>query len=167
MVMTSTPDTTGEMDKIILIVREFMTFDHSAIIGYFLIYFLLGYVLYASLFAAVGAAMGDDWGEGQSLTLIVAIPVIIAFYLGIAAVENPSSSLATWSSIFPLFSPIIMPARIVFEPPASDIILSLVLLVLSCLFFVWISGRIYRVGILMYGKKTSLKDFILWMFRSN
>lgn len=165
--MTSTATDNGMMDNIMLIVKEAATFDYGYILGLFLVYFLLGYVLYASLFAAVGAAMGDDWGEGQSLTLIVAIPVIIAFYIGIAVIENPTSSLATWSSMVPLFSPIVMPARIVFEPPLSQVIASIAILFLTCIFFVWVSGRIYRIGILMYGKKTTLKDFVLWMFRKN
>ncbi len=165
--MTSTATDNGMMDNVMLMIKEAATFDYGYILGLFLVYFLLGYVLYASLFAAVGAAMGDDWGEGQSLTLIVAIPVIIAFYIGIAVIENPTSSLATWSSMVPLFSPIVMPARIVFEPPISQVIASIVILFLTCIFFVWISGRIYRIGILMYGKKTTAKDFVLWMFRKN
>ena len=111
--------------------------------------------------------MGDDWGEGQSLTLIVAIPVIIAFYIGIAVIDNPTSTLAVWSSIFPLFSPIVMPARIVFDPPVIQIVTSVLVLILTCVLFIWISGRIYRIGILMYGKKTTLKDFVQWMFRKD
>ncbi len=157
----------GMMDKIQLVISEMMTFNYSYILSLFLVYFLLGYVLYASLFAAVGAAMGDDWGEGQSLTLIVAIPVMVAFYIGIAVVQNPSSSLATWSSIVPLFSPIVMPARLVFEPPMWEVVTSVVVLFLTSIFFVWMSGRIYRIGILMYGKKVGLKEFATWMFRKN
>ena len=123
--------------------------------------------MYASLFAAVGAAMGDDWGEGQSLTLIITIPVIIAFYIGFAVVENPTSTLAVWASMFPLFSPIVMPARVVFDPPIIQVVISVVILVLTGIFFTWVSGRIYRIGILMYGKKTTLKDFAKWMFRKD
>jgi len=164
---TSTKDGAGDMDQIMVILQELQNFNWGYIIFLFIIFFLLGYILYASLFAAVGAAMGDDWGEGQSLTLIVGIPVVIAFYLGMASINNPSSSLAFWSSMVPLFSPIVMPARLVFDPPLSEIIMSIVLLLLSCLFFIWLSGRIYRVGILMYGKKTSIKDFVQWMFRKD
>lgn len=164
---TSTKTGAGDADQIIVILQELQNFDWGYIIFLFIVFFLLGYILYASLFAAVGAAMGDDWGEGQSLTLIVGIPVVIAFYLGMASINNPSSSLAYWSSMFPLFSPIVMPARLVFDPPLSEIILSIVILLVSCIFFIWLSGRIYRVGILMYGKKTSLKDFVLWMFRKD
>lgn len=131
----------------------------------FVLYFLGGYFLYSSLFAAVGASMSDDLGEGQSLTLPIAIPVILALYIMMAAVQAPNSSLAVWSSIFPLFSPIVMPARLAFNIPAWEIATSLVLLLITSVFFVWLSGRIYRVGILLYGKKVTLKELGKWMFR--
>ncbi len=164
---TTSTSNSNDMEKIMFIFQELGNFNFGYIIFIFLIFFLGGYVIYASLFAAVGAAMGDDWGEGQSLTLIVAIPVIIAFYIGIAVIENPTSTLAVWSSIFPLFSPIVMPARIVFDPPVVQIITSVIVLILTSILFIWISGRIYRIGILMYGKKTTLKDFVQWMFRKD
>ena len=130
----------------------------------FIFYFLGGYFLYASLFAAVGSAMGDDMSEGQALTLPITIPVILALYIMIVAVRTPHSSLAVWSSIFPLFSPIVMPARLAFDPPMWQVALSLAVLVGTVLFFVWLSGRIYRVGILMYGKKVSFKEIGKWLF---
>lgn len=130
----------------------------------FVFYFLGGYFLYASMFAAVGSAMGDDLGEGQSLTIPITIPVLLAFYIMMAAVQAPNSSMAVWSSIFPLFSPIVMPARLAFGPPLWEIALSMVLLAAASVFFVWLSGRIYRVGILMYGKKVTLKELGKWMF---
>lgn len=135
------------------------------VVPLFILYFLGGYFLYSSLFAAVGASMSDDLGEGQALTLPIAIPVILALYIMMAAVQAPNSSLAVWSSIFPLFSPIVMPARLGFNIPAWEIILSVVLLIATAVFFVWLSGRIYRVGILMYGKKVTLKELGKWMFR--
>ncbi len=130
----------------------------------FLFYFLGGYFLYASLFAAVGSAMGDDLGEGQSLTIPITIPVIFAFYIMIVAVQAPNSSLAVWSSIVPLFSPIVMPARLTFAPPWWEVLLSVAVLAATAVFFVWLSGRIYRVGILMYGKKVTLRELGRWMF---
>lgn len=135
-----------------------------AILPLFVIYFLGGYLLYSSLFAAVGSAMSDDMGESQSLTIPITIPVLIAFYIMIVAVEAPNSSLAVWSSIFPLFSPIVMPARLAFDPPLWQVALSVALLIATSLFFVWLSARIYRVGILMYGKKVTLKELGKWMF---
>lgn len=131
----------------------------------FLLYYLGGYFLYASLFAAVGSAMEDDMGEGQALTIPITIPVVIAFYIMIVSVKSPNSSLAVWSSIFPLFSPIVMPARLAFSPPAWQIALSLIMLIATAIFFVWVSARIYRVGILMYGKKVTFKELGTWMFR--
>ncbi|MFZ2897294.1 MAG: ABC transporter permease [Saprospiraceae bacterium] len=135
-----------------------------SILPLFVIYFLGGYLLYSSLFAAVGSAMSDDMGESQSLTVPITIPVLIAFYIMIVSVEAPNSSLAVWSSIFPLFSPIVMPARLAFDPPVWQVALSVVLLIATSLFFVWLSARIYRVGILMYGKKVTLKELGKWMF---
>lgn len=130
----------------------------------FVLFFLGGFFIYSSLFAAVGSAIGDDMGEGQSLTIPITVPVLLAFYIMIVAVRSPNSTLAVFASIFPLFSPIVMPARMAFNPPAWQIILSLALLVGSALFFVWLSARIYRVGILMYGKKATFKDLRKWFF---
>ncbi len=130
----------------------------------FLFYFLGGYFLYASLFAAVGSAMSDDLGESQSLTLPITIPVILALYIMMVVVTTPQSNLAIWSSIFPLFSPIVMPARLAFSPPVWQIIVSMLVLAGTSIFFVWLSARIYRVGILMYGKKVSFKEIGKWLF---
>jgi ABC-2 type transport system permease protein len=134
------------------------------IIPAFLLYFLCGYFMYAAMFAAIGSAMGDDMGEGQSLTLIVMIPVILGFYIMMAALQAPNSSLAVGSSFVPLFAPIVMPARLPFDPPAWQIIGSLLVTVIFSGFMVWLAGRIYRVGILNYGKKGSLKDMGRWLF---
>lgn len=149
---------------IALAMNEITSQNWLMIFPLFVLYFLGGYFLYSSLFAAVGSAMGDDLGEGQSLTLPITIPVIIAFYIMIVAIQAPNSSLAVWSSIFPLFSPIVMPARLAFDPPLWEILLSVVILLATAIFFVWLSGRIYRVGILMYGKKVSFKELGKWIF---
>jgi len=154
----------SDVETIISAMDELWAFNYFEIFFFFILFFLAGYILYASLFAAIGAAMGDDWGEGQSLTLVVVIPVVMAFYVGIAVIEDPNSSLGVFASIFPLFSPVVMPARIVFEPPLWQILLSLGLLIANCWLFIWISGRIYRAGILMYGKKTTLRELVKWMF---
>jgi len=130
----------------------------------FILYFLGGLIIYSSLFAAVGSAVGDDIQEGQSLVLPITIPIILAFYIMTVAVRDPDSPLALWSSIFPLFSPIVMPARLAFSPPIWQVLLSVFLLILGVWFFVWLSGRIYRVGILMYGKKASFKELGKWIF---
>jgi ABC-2 type transport system permease protein len=148
----------------ISLMEELKRMNWVYILVVFIVFFLGGFFIYSSLFAAVGSAIGDDMGEGQSLTIPITIPVLLAFYIMIVAVRSPNSSLAVWASIFPLFSPIVMPARIAFDPPLWQVILSLVLLIGSALFFVWLSARIYRVGILMYGKKASFKDLRRWFF---
>ena len=129
----------------------------------FILYFLGGYFMYAALFAAVGSAMGDDMGESQTLTIPITIPVILAFYIMMAAIQNPNSSLAVWSSMFPLFAPIVMPARLAFDPPLWQVLVSLVLVFLFAGLMVWMASRIYRIGILNYGKKSSLKDMGKWI----
>lgn len=162
--------TAGQIDPeetqamVIQVMDELARLNWWVIIPLFIAYFLGGYFIYASLFAAVGSAMGDDLGEGQSLTIPITIPVLLAFYIMIASIEAPNSSLAVWSSIFPLFSPIVMAARIPYEPPVWQLILSMVLLIGTAVGLVWLSGRIYRVGILMYGKKVNLKELLRWMF---
>jgi len=158
------PDT-NEMPFIVdEITNELYSQNWLLIVPLFIFYFLGGYFLYASMFAAVGSAMGDDLGEGQALTIPITIPVILAFYIMFAAVQSPHSKLAVWSSMFPLFSPIVMPARLAFDPPVWQILLSVAILAATSIFFVWLSARIYRVGILMYGKKVSFRELGKWIF---
>jgi len=159
------PEDTQAM--VAMALEEFKNQNWWLILPLFVFYFLGGYFLYSSLFAAVGSAMGDDLGEGQSLTIPITIPVIIAFYIMIVAIEAPNSSLAVWSSIFPLFAPIVMPARLAFSPPVWEVALSVVLVGATSIFFVWLSGRIYRVGILLYGKKITLKELGKWMLSND
>lgn len=151
----------GKMGQAIF---ELKNQNWALILPLFFVFFILGYLMYASLFAAVGSAVGDDQGEAQSLTLPITLPVIAAIYIMFAAVRSPDSSLAVWSSIFPLFSPIVMPARLPFHPPAWQIALSLALLIGTVIGLVWIAGRIYRIGILMYGKKVTFKELGKWLF---
>ena len=148
------------------VIAELQSQNWWLIAPLFVLYFLGGYFLYASMFAAVGSAMGDDLGEGQALTIPITIPVVLALYIMMVAVKSPNSSLAVWSSIFPLFSPIVMPSRLAFSPPAWQIAVSVIVLIATCIFFVWLSARIYRVGILMYGKKVTFKELGKWMFRA-
>ena len=91
--------------------------------------------------------------------------LVLAFYITIAATQSPNSGLAVWSSMFPLFSPIVMPSRLPFDPPWWQVVSSILLLIGACIALVWLSGRIYRVGILLYGKKVSLLEMGRWIFR--
>jgi ABC-2 type transport system permease protein len=129
----------------------------------FIIFFLGGYFIYSSLFAAMGSAINEDMGEGQQLMLPIVIVVMIAFYMLFPVLSNPNGNLAVFASLFPLFSPIIMPARLAFDPPWWQIVLSMLIMVLTVWFFLWVTSRIYRVGILMYGKKANLQEMIKWM----
>lgn len=141
------------------------------IIGCFLFYFLFGYLFYASLFAAVGSAVNEDPQDAQSLLLPVTMPIIVAIMLMMNAVVNPSSTMATWSSMIPFFSPIVMMGRIPFGVPGTvpywQLIVSMLSLVGGFLFTTWVSAKIYRTGILLYGKKVTWKEMIKWVFRKS
>ena len=145
------------------VVRELLSYNWWLIGISFILYYVGGYLLYSSLFGAMGAMMGDDLGESNSLSIIVTIPVILALYIGIVAAQSPNSPLAVYSSIFPLFSPIVMPCRLAYDPPMWQIGLSIVLLFAATYGIVLLSAKIYRVGILMYGKKADLKEIVKWM----
>jgi len=147
-----------------LIIDEFLRMNWLLIIPVFVLFFLGGYFIYSSVFAAIGSAVDEDLGEAQQFMLPVILPVILAFMIMMSTIENPNSGLAVFGSIFPLFSPIIMPARLPFDPPMWEIALSLILLIGTTLLFIWLSGRIYRVGILMYGKKLTFRELGRWMF---
>ncbi len=135
------------------------------IVGFSILFFIGGYFLYASLFAAVGSTIGDDLGEGQSLTFPIMLPIILAFVIMTTVViREPHSNLSVFASLFPLFSPIVMPGRLAFDPPMWQVLLSILLLLGTAVFFVWLSGRIYRVGILLYGKKVTAKEVWKWLF---
>lgn len=146
------------------LINDISSQNWALMIPVIIVYFLGGYFIYASLFAAVGSAIGDDMGEGQSLTIPISIPVVIAFFIAMSVMDNPNSGLAVFGSMFPLFSPIVMPARLAFDPPLWEVLLSMVILIGSAVFFVWLSGRIYRIGIFMYGKKVTFKEIGKWLF---
>ncbi len=133
------------------------------ILPVFIIFFLGGYFIYSSLFAAMGSAINEDMGEGQQLMLPIVFVVLIAFYMLFPVLSNPNGKLAVFASLFPLFSPIIMPARLAFDPPWWQLLLSIVLMLATVWFFIWLTSRIYRVGILMYGKKITLREMFKWL----
>jgi ABC-2 type transport system permease protein len=128
-----------------------------------LFYFLGGYLIYASLFAAVGSAASEEMAENQSLVFPVTLPIIISLIIMINSLNNPDGSLAFWASIFPLTSPIVMPSRIPFGVPLWQQAISMVLLILSFLGATWVAGKIYKTGILMYGKKITFVEMIKWL----
>jgi len=132
------------------------------IIFSFIFYFLTGYLLYASLFAAIGSAV-DNETETQQFMLPVTIPIILALVVAMGTMQNPESSLSFWFSLIPLTSPIVMMARIPFDVPPWQIILSMGLMLLTIFGSVWMAAKIYRTGILMYGKKSSYKELWKWL----
>jgi ABC-2 type transport system permease protein len=139
------------------------------IIGCFLFYFLGGYLFYAALFAAIGSVINEDPQEAQSLMMPITMPIIFAFVILNSSLENPNSSMAVWASIIPFTSPIVMMGRIPFGVPGTvpiwQLILSMLSLIGGFLFTTWFAGKVYRTGILMYGKKTSWKEMIRWAFK--
>ena len=151
-------------NELLEIVREVGNLNWWRIVPIFILFFLGGYFIYASLFAAIGAAAGDDINDSQSLTIFVTIPIMFAMYIMMQAIREPESGLTFFSTLFPLFSPILMPAMMAFDPPWWQIILSLVLLYLFAYVTVLFAAKIYRVGILMYGKKASAKELWKWLF---
>ncbi|MER3471935.1 MAG: ABC transporter permease [Chitinophagaceae bacterium] len=142
------------------------TINWPLVIGCFVFFFIGGYLFYASLFAAVGSAVNEDIQDAQSLTFPITLPIIIAIILMINCINDPTSQLATWSSLVPFFSPIVMMARVPFGVPGTvpywQLGTSMALLVLGFLFTTWLSAKIYRTGILMYGKKPTWKELIKW-----
>ena len=128
----------------------------------FLLFFLFGYLLYASLFAAIGSAVENE-ADTQQLQIPVTIPLLLGFFIAIAAYKVPDSPLVLWGSMIPFTSPIVMLARLPFGVPLWEILLSIGLLVLTFLLCAWMSARIYKVGILMFGRKSSFRDLWKWL----
>lgn len=128
----------------------------------FLLYLILGYLLYASLFAMVGSAV-DNESDTQQLQTIASVPLLIGYFIMIMVSTQPDNPLAFWGSMIPFTSPMVMLARIPFGVSWFEIIISLVILAATFILFTWIAARIYRVGILMYGKKASFKELIKWI----
>lgn len=128
----------------------------------FVIFFLGGYLLYASLFAAVGSAV-DNETDTQQFSLPLTLPIIFAIYAAIYSAQNPDGPLAFWCSMIPFTSPIVMMVRLPFGVPFWQLALSIGILILSFVGSTWIAGKIYRTGILMYGKKISWKEMMKWV----
>ena len=149
----------GEMGAVLSTLKDL---DYGMLILGFVIYFALGYLLYASLFAAIGSAVENE-ADTQQLQLPVTIPLMIAFFIAFYAFKAPDSAVVFWGSMIPLTSPIVMLARIPFGVPVWELVLSIALLVLTFIACGWASAKIYRIGILMFGKKTTFKDLWKWL----
>jgi len=162
MPAVQTKEISSEIEEFAEIFDNAMNQNWPLIILSFIFYFITGYLLYAAIFAAIGSAV-DNETETQQFMLPVTIPIILALLVAMGTMQNPESSIAFWFSIIPLTSPIVMMARIPFGVPAWQLILSMVLMVITFIAFVWMAAKVYRTGILMYGKKTSWKELWKWL----
>tara|TARA_B100000497_G_C7679829_1_gene411230 strand:- start:1124 stop:2446 length:1323 start_codon:yes stop_codon:yes gene_type:complete len=151
-------------ENVVGVMKELSSINWAMIVPLYIFYFLVGYLTYSALFAAVGSAMGDDIQDAQALTMVATLPMIIAFYIAIAAVTAPHSTMAVWSSILPFFGPVVMPVRLAVDPPMWQIVASVLSSIVTVIALTWLAGRIYRIGILMYGKKASFKELGKWIF---
>ena len=147
-------------------VQSFLQIVHSidfgTIIACFLIFFILGYLLYATLYAAIGSVV-DNNTDSQQFTLPVTVPLMVAIISSFYIVNNPDGALSVWFSMIPFTSPISMMVRIPFGVPIWQIVVSVVLLAGTFVLMTWIAAKIYRTGILMYGKKLSYKEIFKWL----
>lgn len=153
----------GNLGQISSIMDQLSQINFGQILLCFLIYFVLGYLLYAAMFAAVGSAV-DNEADTNQLSLPITIPLMIGLFIMLHTFQHPSSQLSIWASMIPFTSPMVMLARIPFGVvPAWQLILSIFLLVATFIAIAWASAKIYRVGILTYGKKATFKDLFKWM----
>ena len=149
----------GEMGAVLSTLKDL---DYGMLIIGFFIYFALGYLLYASFFAAIGSAVENE-ADTQQLSLPVTIPLMIGFFIAFYAFKAPDSAVVFWGSMIPFTSPIVMLARIPFGVPVWELALSIGLLVATFMACGWASAKIYKIGILMFGKKTTFKDLWKWL----
>lgn len=153
------------------IMKNISQINWPLILGSFIFYFLGGYLLYSSLFAAVGSAVNEDPQDAQSLILPITMPIIFGIVIMMKAVNDPNSSLAVFGSLFPLTSPIVMMARIAHGIPEGvpvwQLLTSGALLIIGFIGTTWVAAKIYRTGILLYGKKVTWKEMWKWAFRKN
>jgi len=150
------------MEEIRGLFASIKSINFGVMLGCFLFYFLGGYLLYASLFAAIGSAV-DSESDTQQFMLPITIPLILAIFVMINAIQNPEGQIAFWFSVIPLTSPIVMMVRIPFGVPYWEVTISMIVLILTFIGTTWMAGKIYRTGILMYGKKTNYKELWKWL----
>jgi ABC-2 type transport system permease protein len=156
------PEIPTEAEDLNKLFNNLLNAPWTLIIISFIFYFIFGYLLYASIFAAVGSAV-DNETDTQQFMLPIMLPIILGLFVAMGTMQNPESSLSFWFSMIPLTSPIVMMARIPFEVPIWEIVLSIAILIGTFIGFVFMAAKIYRTGILMYGKKASYKEMWKWL----
>jgi ABC-2 type transport system permease protein len=167
MIMKKSPDGTSvdDIDKIMSTqkaIERVNQINWGLMIPCFIFYFIGGYLLYGALFAAIGGAV-DSESDTQQFMLPITIPLIFSFVMAQTVLNDPTGTMAKWLSIIPFTSPIIMMVRLPFKVPVEELIASMVCLVLGFIFTTWIAAKIYRTGILMYGKRITWKDLGKWL----
>ena len=151
----------GEISEVM---EALINFNFVYFIGMFLFYFIGGYLFYGALFAAIGSAV-DNETDTQQFMLPITMPLIFALVIAQSAItSDPNGTLAFWLSVIPFTSPVVMMVRLPFDVPTWQVIVSMISLVIGFIFTTWMAGRIYRIGILMYGKKPSYKLIAKWLF---
>jgi ABC-2 type transport system permease protein len=165
-VQVQPPSNIDNTDKIEYVFKSIGQINFGVILGSFIFFFLGGYLLYASLFAAVGSAV-DAETDTQQFMLPITVPLILAIYVMINTINNPSGPLSFWFSLIPLTSPIVMMVRIPFGVPYWQMYLSASILIATFITTTWLAGKIYRTGILMYGKKPSYRELWKWIKYKN
>ena len=152
----------GQPSGMEVIVSTLGNINIGQIVLAFILYFVFGYLLYATLFAAIGSAV-ENQADSSQLQIPVTVPLMLGFFIAFYAFKAPDSSLVFWGSMIPFTSPIVMLARIPFGVPGWELALSIVLLLITVVACAWMSAKIYKVGILMYGKKSTFKDLWKWL----
>ncbi|MBO8456435.1 MAG: ABC transporter permease, partial [Bacteroidetes bacterium] len=160
--ITTAPAMPSGDNEMAAVLQTLKDIDYPMLLVSFVIYFVLGYLLYASLFAAIGSAVENE-ADTQQLQLPVTIPLMLAFFIAFYAFKAPDSQVVFWGSMIPFTSPIVMLARIPFGVPVWELVLSIVLLLLTFAGIAYMSAKIYSIGILMFGKKTTFKDLLKWL----
>ncbi len=149
--------------------NSFESVNLPLVLGCFAFYFMGGFFFYSSLYAAIGSAINEDVREAQSLSFPITLLIIFAIFMMTIAIQDPSGPVAVWGSIIPFTSPIVMMARLPFGVPGTvpvwQLVLSMALLIIGFLCTTWLAAKIYRTGILMYGKKPSWKEMLKWALR--
>ena len=166
--MPSVPSVSMMNEKLMVLGAEIYKIPWLMLISFFLVYFLLGYLIYSSIYAAIGAAV-DNETDTQQFVIPVIMPLMLAIYVGFFSVfNNPHGPIAVAFSLFPLTSPIVMLMRLSSGlgeggVPIWQLVTSILLLIITFIGIVWLAAKIYRVGILMYGKKPSYKELYKWL----
>jgi ABC-2 type transport system permease protein len=144
------------------VIATLKDFNWGQMLFAFLVYFIFGYLLYASFFAAIGSAVENE-ADTQQLQMPLTVPLMLAFFIAFYASKAPDSALVWWGSMIPFTSPIVMLARIPYGVPVWELALSMLILAFTFVACCWASAKIYKIGILMFGKKTSFKDLWKWL----